>query len=55
MIIRRLYTAYALLTLLAQDDAGAQQWRALLHEQGRFPTRCTWERRLAALPRICPA
>ena len=45
MIIRRLYTAYALLTFLDQDDAVARQLRPLLHEQGRFPTRRTWERR----------
>ena len=45
MIIRRLYTAYALLTFLDQDDAVAQQLRLLLYEQGRFPTRRTWERR----------
>jgi hypothetical protein len=54
MIIRRLYTAYALLTFLDQDDAVAQQLRPLLYEQGRFPTRRTWERRLAALPAHLP-
>lgn len=54
MIIRRLYTAYALLTFLEQADAVAQQLRPLLYEQGRFPTRRTWERRLAALPPHLP-
>jgi hypothetical protein len=54
MIIRRLYTAYALLTFLDQDDAVAQQLRPLLYEQGRFPTRRTWERRLTALPQHLP-
>jgi Transposase DDE domain len=54
MIIRRLYTAYALLTFLAQEDAVAQQLRPLLHEHGRFPTRRTWERRLHALPQHLP-
>jgi hypothetical protein len=54
MIIRRLSTAYALLTLLAQDDAVARQWRPLLAEQGRFPTRRTWERRLTTLPPHLP-
>lgn len=54
MIIRRLYTAYALLTFLEQADAVAQQLRPLLSEQGRFPTRRTWERRLAALPPHLP-
>ena len=54
MIIRRLYTAYALLTFLDQDDDVARQLRPLLCEQGRFPTRRTWERRLAALPQHLP-
>ena len=54
MIIRHLSTAYAFLTLLAQDDPVAQQVRGLLREHGRFPTRRTWERRLAALPQPLP-
>jgi hypothetical protein len=54
MIMRRLYTAYALLTFLTQDDPVAQQVRPLLHEHGRLPTRRTWERRLAALPPHLP-
>jgi hypothetical protein len=54
MIIRRLYTAYALLAFLEQDDPLPQQLRSLLYEQGRFPTRRTWERRLAALPQRLP-
>jgi hypothetical protein len=54
MIIRRLYTAYALLTFLDQEEPVAQQMRLLLHEHGRFPTRRTWERRLAALPPHLP-
>jgi Transposase DDE domain len=54
MIIRRLYTAYALLTFLDQDDDVARQLRLLLYEQGRFPTRRTGERRLAALPQHLP-
>ena len=54
MIIRRLYTAYALLAFLDQDDPLPQQLRPLLYEQGRFPTRRTWERRLAALPQTLP-
>lgn len=55
MIIRRLYTAYALLTFLEQDDAVAKQLHPLLTEHGRFPTRRTWERLLAACPHTCPA
>jgi hypothetical protein len=54
MIIRRLYTAYALLTFLEQDDPLPQQLRPLLYEQGRFPSRRTWERRLVTLPQSLP-
>jgi hypothetical protein len=54
MIIRRLYTAYALLTFLNQDDPLPRQLRPLLYEQGRFPSRRTWDRRLAALPPSLP-
>jgi Transposase DDE domain len=54
MIIRRLYTAYALLRFLNQDDPVAWQLRRLWHEHGWFPTRRTWERRLAALPPHLP-
>jgi hypothetical protein len=54
MIIRRLYTAYALVAFLDQDDPLPQQLRPLLWEQGRFPSRRTWERRLAALPQSLP-
>jgi Transposase DDE domain len=54
MIIRRLYTAYALLAFLDQDDAVAMRLRSLLCEHGRFPSRRTWERRLAALPPSLP-
>jgi Transposase DDE domain len=54
MIIRRLYTAYAFLAFLEQDDPLPQQLRPLLCEQGRFPSRRTWERRLAALPQSLP-
>jgi hypothetical protein len=55
MIIRRLYTAYALLTFLEQDDAVAKQLRPVLTEHGRFPTRRTWERRLPRCRHTCPA
>ena len=54
MIIRRLYTAYTLLAFLDQDDPLPQQLRPLLCEHGRFPSRRTWERRLAALPQSLP-
>jgi hypothetical protein len=54
MIIRRLYTAYALLGFLEQDDPLLQQLRPLLYEQDRFPSRRTWERRLATRPQHLP-
>jgi hypothetical protein len=54
MILRRLYSAYALLSFLDQDDPVPQQLRPLLMEQGRFPSRRTWERRLARLPETLP-
>lgn len=54
MIIRRLYTASALLAFLQQADPTVQELRALLVEQGQFPTRRTWERRLQALPASLP-
>ena len=52
MILRRLYTAYALLSFLDQDDPVAQQIRPLLTEHGRFPTRRTWERRFGTLQQL---
>jgi len=55
MIIRRLYSAYALLTFLEQDDPVIKQLRALLYEDGQFPSRRTWERRLGKVPDKLPA
>jgi len=54
MVIRRLYTAYSLLAFLGQDTELTNQLRGLLVENGRFPTRRTWERRLAVLPETLP-
>jgi hypothetical protein len=54
MIIRRLSTAYALLTFLEQEDTVARQLRPLVYEHDRFPTRRTWERRLTVLPQHLP-
>ena len=55
MVIRRLYTAYSLLAFLEQETSLTQQLRTLLSdEQGRFPCRRTWERRLEALPDDLP-
>src|SRR5512144_2887924 len=55
LIIRRLYSAWALLRFLEQTEPLVQQWRALLLDtQGRFPSRRTWERRLQRLPTTLP-
>jgi hypothetical protein len=55
MMIRRLYTAYGVLTFLEQDDAVAIQLRPFLTEHGRVPTRRTWERAWPRCRRTCPA
>ncbi len=55
MIVRHLHHVHELLSVLAQPTAEMQQLRALLSEQGRFPTRRTWERRLKTLPDTLPA
>src|SRR5215203_2415228 len=55
MIVRRLYSAYSLLAFLEQESDLTIALRSLLMEQGRFPTRRTWERRLAGLPRTLPS
>jgi len=55
MIIRRLYTAYSLLAFLEQDTHLTSALGELLTtEDGRFPSRRTWERRLKALPDTLP-
>jgi hypothetical protein len=54
MIIRRLYTAWALLAFLHQEDPVVEQLRPLLTENGQLPTRRTGERRLATLPPTLP-
>jgi len=55
MIVRRLHKVHELLTVLDQPTAEMAQLRALLVlPDGRFPTRRTWERRLAALPATLP-
>jgi len=55
MVVRRLYSAYSLLTFLEQDTSLTVELRNLLtDENGRFPSRRTWERRLAALPTDLP-
>lgn len=55
MILRHLPTVGALLAVLAQPTSEMQQLRALLTEGGHYPTRRTFERRLAAIPDTLPA
>ena len=55
MIVRHLAHVHELLGVLAEPTAEMQTLRALLAEQGRFPCRRTFERRLAALPATLPA
>src|SRR5437764_11345101 len=55
MIVRRLVSVHELLSVLAEPTAEMQTLRALLTEQGRYPSRRTFERRLAALPATLPA
>lgn len=55
MLLRRLPTVHSLLDVLAEPSAEMQQVRAsLTNAQGCFPSRRTWERRLAALPDRLP-
>ena len=56
MLMRRLNTAYELLSVLEQPTPEMQTLRELLVQEGRFPNRRTWERRLQAMPdtfRLC--
>jgi hypothetical protein len=55
MILRRLPRVHTLLTMLDQPTPAMAQLRSLLSEQGRFPSRRTWARRLAAMPETVPA
>jgi hypothetical protein len=55
MIVRHLHNVYELLSVLAQPSDEMCRLRALLCEQGRFPARRTWERRLKAIPETLPA
>ena len=54
MIVRHLHTVHELLSVLAQPTAEMATLRDLLSEQGRFPSRRTWERRLKTLPASLP-
>lgn len=54
MIVRRLYSATSLLNFLEQETVLTHQLRELLTQDGSFPSRRTWERRLKALPDSLP-
>ncbi len=55
MIMRHLHTVHELLSVLAQPTLEMAVLRELLTEQGRYPTRRTWERCLKAIPDTLPA
>lgn len=55
MILRRLTKVHELLSVLAQDTPEMHQLRSLLTDNGCFPSRRTWERRLKAMPQTLPA
>jgi Transposase DDE domain len=55
MIVKHLQTPHELLTVLDQPTPEMAALRTLLTQDGRFPSRRTWERRLAALPDQLPA
>ncbi len=55
MIVKHLPRVHTLLAVLDQPTPEMQRLRALLTDQGRYPTRRTWERRLRALPDRLPA
>ena len=54
MILRRLHRVGELLAVLEEPTPGMKMVRELLSEQGRFPTRRTFQRRLKALPERLP-
>lgn len=55
MIVRHLHRVNELLTVLDQPTSEMQTLRALLTEDGEYPSRRTWERRLKAIPETLPA
>jgi hypothetical protein len=54
MIVRRLHRVGELLAVLEEPTSEMRMVRQLLCEEGRFPTRRTFERRLKALPQTLP-
>ena len=54
MIVRRLHKVHELLAVLDEPAPEMRVVRELLEEDGRFPSRRTFERRLKALPEMLP-
>src|SRR5215218_10356055 len=55
MLVRNVSTVSGLLAILEQPTWEMRELRMRLTEAGRFPSRRTWERRLATLPSSLPA
>ena len=55
MIVKHLHKVHELLSVLNEPTFEIQQLRSLLTENGRYPARRTWERRLKGLPASLPA
>jgi hypothetical protein len=55
MIVKHLAQVHTLLAVLEQPTPEMRRLRGLLTEDGRYPTRRTWERRLKRLPATLPA
>lgn len=55
MILRHLHKVHELLMVLQEPIPEMQTLRALLTENGRYPSRRTWERRLKSIPDTLPA
>ena len=54
MIVRNLHKVHELLSILEQPTPEMQKLRSLLTQDGCFPSRRTWERRLKAIPESLP-
>jgi hypothetical protein len=55
MIVRRIHRVGELLAVLEEPTPEMRALREVLTEEGRFPTRRTFERRLRSLPDTLPA
>jgi hypothetical protein len=55
MIVRHLHKVHELLSVLEQPTIEMQKLRNMLTENGCYPSRRTWERRLTGLPESLPA